>query len=125
MAKTIREANDFLESRSLSPKILYSANLILEEILTNIVKYAFDGEEPRLIDVKVVVEPEQVIIETKDDGVAFDPTLVKSPELKESLMDCEPGGLGIHLVLRTVHEISYRREKARNVLTMRIRLDED
>jgi anti-sigma regulatory factor (Ser/Thr protein kinase) len=40
-------------------------------------------------------------------------------------MDCEPGGLGIHLVLRTVHEISYRREKARNVLTMRILFDQE
>lgn len=125
LARALREANDFLESRFLPANVLYSANLILEEILTNIVKYAFENDEPRLIDVKVFVEPTQVLIETNDDGVSFDPTLLRPPEIKDSLADCEPGGLGIHLVLRTAHEISYRREKARNILTMRIRLDRD
>ena len=47
----IDEAGAFLESQSLQGTTVYRANLVLEEVLTNIVKYAFEDSSVHEISV--------------------------------------------------------------------------
>jgi anti-sigma regulatory factor (Ser/Thr protein kinase) len=120
LIKSSKEVNNFLESQLVSSKIVYKVNLVLEEILTNIIKYAFDDEVEHDIRVLLVLEDTGLIIEFVDDGQEFNPLSVPPPRMKESILESTEGGLGLHLVRQAVESIEYHRDKGRNVLKMTI-----
>jgi anti-sigma regulatory factor (Ser/Thr protein kinase) len=120
LIKSSKEVNKFLESQLVSSKIVYKVNLVLEEILTNIIKYAFDDEGEHDIRVLLVLEDTGLIIEFVDDGQEFNPLSVPPPRMKESILESTEGGLGLHLVRQAVESIEYHRDKGRNVLKMTI-----
>jgi serine/threonine-protein kinase RsbW len=119
----IEEANRYLDSFPLPPRVIYLVNLALEEILTNIVKYAFEDRDEHTVQVALRVKDSEVRIECSDDGRLFDPVAAPAPQLKDSISECREGGLGIHLVRQMVDSMEYRRDSSRNVLTMKIRID--
>ena len=57
-----------------------------------------------------------------DDGREFDPLAVPSPVMKASIEDISVGGLGVHLVRKSVDEIQYSRDRYKNILETRISL---
>lgn len=120
LIKSSKEVNKFLESQLVSSKIVYKVNLVLEEILTNIIKYAFDDKGEHDIRVLLVLEDTGLIIEFVDDGQEFNPLSVPPPRMKESILESTEGGLGLHLVRQAVESIEYHRDKGRNVLKMTI-----
>jgi anti-sigma regulatory factor (Ser/Thr protein kinase) len=120
LIKSSKEVNNFLESQLVSSKIVYKVNLVLEEILTNIIKYAFDDEGEHDIRVLLVLEDTGLMIEFVDDGQEFNPLSVPPPQMKESILESTEGGLGLHLVRQAVESIEYHRDKGRNVLKMTI-----
>ena len=56
-----------------------------------------------------------------DEGMAFDPTAVKTPDLSQSVEDRPIGGLGIQLTRQMVDSLNYERIDGRNILTLRIK----
>ncbi|MGB6064451.1 MAG: ATP-binding protein [Desulfomonilaceae bacterium] len=118
----IDEAGTFLESQSLPGTTVYRANLVLEEVLTNIVKYAFQDSSVHEISVLLAVKDTYLVIRFVDDGREFDPLAVPSPVMKASIEDISVGGLGVHLVRKSVDEIQYSRDRYKNVLETRISL---
>ena len=118
----IDEAGAFLESQSLPGAATYRANLVLEEVLTNIVKYAFEDDSVHEISVLLVVKGTDLVIRFVDDGKEFDPLAVPPPAMKESIEDISVGGLGVHLVRKSVDYIQYSRDQLKNVLETRISL---
>jgi len=120
----IRRVNALLEPRQLPENALYVVNLVLEEILTNIVKYGFDDDEVHDLDVRLLVGAEEISIEFEDSGREFDPLSVSPPPPDESFLDMEPGGRGIHLVRHMSNSMKYRRERDKNILTVSVRLRE-
>jgi len=115
------EATTFLESHGLPEAVLYKAHLVLEEVLTNIMKYAFDDERTHTIGVRVALRPDELSIEFDDDGRAFDPVFLPPPHLGDSIEQARIGGLGVHLVRQTVDSMEYHRESSRNILTTRFK----
>ncbi len=114
------QAEEFMVSHGLPSKVMYIANLALEEILTNVIKYGYADTGEHLITVHVGVEDNELVVEFHDDARPFDPLQVPPPEMKGSIDQCSEGGLGIHLVRKSVKEMEYRYEDGRNVLTVRI-----
>ncbi len=95
--------------------------LILDEMLTNVVKYAHPGEEAgcRLFDVRLRIGEGDVLIEIEDDGVPFDPTVDSSrSDADVPLEDRQIGGWGLSLVRRTADAMSYERAGDRNHVTL-------
>jgi anti-sigma regulatory factor (Ser/Thr protein kinase) len=121
LIELMRSANEFLETHALPPRIMYKANLALEEILTNIVKYAFNDPDDHEIAVLLIVSAQELVMEIVDDGLEFDPLSLPAPEAKNSVLDVEIGGLGVHLVREMMDSISYRRAESKNVLTIALR----
>ena len=81
------------------PDLAFSANLCLEELITNTIQYGLRGESDRQIHVQVSITPEWLEISLKDDAPRFDP-FVEAP-LPDLDLDVEHrpiGGLGVHLV---------------------------
>jgi serine/threonine-protein kinase RsbW len=122
LAALIDKASAFLESQSLPGPAFYKANLVLEEVLTNIVKYAFADASEHEISVLIAVNDDDLMIRFVDDGREFDPLDVLPPAMKESLEESSEGGLGVYLVRKSVNSIEYYRDQSKNVLETKISL---
>lgn len=118
----IERVDAFFQTHPLQPALLYKMNLVLEEILTNIVKYAFDDTEFHEIAVRLTLSNTALTIDFTDDGREFDPCLVDPPRWENFTIDSREGGLGIHLVRSAVTSMTYRRAENRNLLTVRFDL---
>lgn len=63
--------------------------------------------------------PDAIQAEFSDRGGEFDPAVAPVPDLAAPLADRLAGGLGLHLVRRTMGDLQYRRSDGWNHITMR------
>jgi len=108
------------EEWEIPPKVTMELNLILEELFTNVVFYAFDdGSDHEIVITfsRVAANSVQVIIE--DDGREFN-LLEKdtSETVGHSIEERQIGGLGIHFVKQLVNEIRYERRDGKNIVLL-------
>ncbi len=109
--------------------------LALEEMFTNIALHAKPATSPEAgaTPIRVTVSldvrsrdgrdgrdgSDDIVMEIRDTGAAFDPLSAARPDIDASLDDRPVGGLGIHLVREMMTEVRYSREGQENVLRMR------
>lgn len=113
---------EWLEALDIPMELNMPLNLALEEAVSNVMLYAYPGQD----DGKVIVEyvrsrgddEESIIFTITDTGVPFDPTKQKEADITLSAEERAIGGLGIHLVKKLMDEVVYHREETRNVLTL-------
>ncbi len=97
----------------------YAIYLCLEELVTNVINYAWpDGGQHEII-VRLRVDDVSIHVELQDDGIAFDPTKVPEPDTNKPAHERQIGGLGIHLVRQTVNDMFYQRVDERNILLLK------
>lgn len=101
----------------LHPHRLRQLELSLEEVVVNICDYAY-AVPPGEFLVRVLPDEARFVIEVIDEGVPFDPLVVEEPDLRAGVEERPIGGLGILLVRRLMDEVAYRRDGARNILTL-------
>jgi anti-sigma regulatory factor (Ser/Thr protein kinase) len=114
---------EFGEAREIPPKILFGLTLALEECSSNIVNHALKKEPGLKFQVGFSQEGDEIIIELRDSGTEFDPTLA-DPGDGVADDDEPPGGWGIFLVRKYTDELRYVRENGENVLRLIKRLPE-
>lgn len=100
-------------------------NIAFDDLLNNIVSYAYNGSPDLMIDVRIQVGPEFLEAALFDDGPMFDPFSMDAPDTEADLEDREIGGLGVHLVRSMMDEVGYRRVHDRNVVTIKKYLAQD
>jgi anti-sigma regulatory factor (Ser/Thr protein kinase) len=98
-------------------------DLILEEILVNVARYAYSPESGAVEVAYTQVGPHQLLVEIADFGRVFNPLQADPPDLSRGLAERPIGGLGVFLVRSMVDSIAYRREGDRNVLSFTFPLD--
>jgi anti-sigma regulatory factor (Ser/Thr protein kinase) len=108
----------FLSTRGLPDATGNGVNLVVEEMVTNLVKYGYDDAGPHSIDLRVEVGPQAVAVVLEDDGHEFDPRSAPAPDTDRPLEARRPGGLGIALVRRFSSSMDYVRREGRNRLTV-------
>lgn len=108
----------FAEKRNLPGKVTMNINLALEEALSNIIYYAFSDNKKHLINISLSVENKKMTIKITDDGIPFDPTLHKEPDISLAVEDRPIGGLGILLISKIMDTVKYSRDKNLNILTL-------
>ena len=106
----------FLERNKASSDVIFAANLALDEIVTNIIKYGYEDSLTHEIIVRITLVEGSLEIETCDDGKAFNP--FSQPEPDASCAAQEAGGLGIHLVRNMLDACAYDRRDGRNIVTL-------
>ena len=116
------QVESFAKRESLSRDVVFAAKLALEELLTNTISYGYGDKSVQLIEIRLEVRGDQLIIRTVDDGLAFDPRTAKEPNIESSLKDRAIGGLGIHLVKSLMDRVEYRHKDGKNHVTLRKRL---
>jgi serine/threonine-protein kinase RsbW len=120
LMRAIEEVSGFLAEQKAGPRALYTAQLALEEMGTNIIKYGFDDAEQHSIVLQAHCAGELIELRLTDDGHPFDPSTLPDANPRATLEERAPGGWGISLVRKLVTEMNYSREGGRNVVTLRI-----
>ncbi len=116
------QVESFAKRENLSHEVGFAAKLALEELLTNTISYGYGDKNVQLIEIRLEVRGDNLIICTADDGLAFDPRTAKEPDTQSSLKDREIGGLGVHLVKNLMDRFEYRHKDGKNHVTLRKRL---
>jgi anti-sigma regulatory factor (Ser/Thr protein kinase) len=107
---------DFCKKHQLSDDLAFALDLCIEELITNVIKYA---DAKNTIQIDLVLQDGVLILEIRDDGRPFDPTQVPEPDLNVQLEHRAIGGLGIHLVRNYVNSMEYKREADQNITTLK------
>ncbi|MGB6102925.1 MAG: ATP-binding protein [Pusillimonas sp.] len=105
----------------------FKLGLCLDEALTNIVLYGFQGKDKdaadNRIDIAVLQEGSTLVLDISDNGLPFDPTRKQVSSLATSLEDAEIGGHGLRLMRHYLQDIQYRRTAQHNHLRLVAALD--
>ncbi len=93
--------------------------LAIEEIFVNISSYAYhpiEGEAE--VRCEVLEDPLRVIVQFLDGGKPYDPLARGEADTSKEAILARVGGLGIHLVKKTMDDVSYAYEDGKNILTI-------
>ena len=113
---------EFCGQHSLNDDILFTLDLCLEELITNIIKYAHEDRGKHLIHITLEKTENEVLLEIRDNGRPFDPTATAEPDLDVPLEERKIGGLGLHLIRNYVTSMEYTREGGQNITTLKKKL---
>lgn len=113
---------EFLAPHAPSVQAVYALELVLEEVLTNQIKYANADAAGPQNSLTVTLEPGLVLLQFVDSGVAFDPLQAPDPKLPSSIDEARVGGLGLMLVRHFAKSAHYERVDGRNRLTIGVAL---
>jgi anti-sigma regulatory factor (Ser/Thr protein kinase) len=110
--------DDMVQLLNLSSETAYALQLCLEEVVANIVRYAFEPGTAH--DVRIVLrrEAQSLLAEVTDDGRPFDPLARELPQPAKDLASTEIGGLGIKLIRSFADHIVYQRDGSLNRLML-------
>jgi serine/threonine-protein kinase RsbW len=111
------QARRFLLAQGLDETTLHTVELVLEECVTNTLRYGYGETGLRWIELEFVLRPDTVELSIEDDARGFDPLSVPEPELPRTLEEARVGGLGLLMVRRATTELRYARLPGRNRLT--------
>ena len=119
--RAVETLQQFAQARGLPEKTIFSLALALEEAGSNIVNHALLRDEQMTFRVMIEQTGDVFVIELRDHGPEFDPTIAASGR-PQTEHDVPPGGCGIQLIRRSIDESHYRREGGENVLRLIKRL---
>ena len=108
MQRAIDGVDEAIESRPMTAKRKYAIRLALDELLSNVVKYAHDDGLEMGVPCELTI---------RDDGRPFNPLEDAPPPVLDGPIEERPiGGLGLHMIVSMGMKLDYRRENGRNVL---------
>jgi anti-sigma regulatory factor (Ser/Thr protein kinase) len=107
-----------LRAAGVAEDTIGEIELILEEVLVNLISYAYDAEGAGRIEVSAAVQDDAVTFVFRDRGSPFDPLARDEPNLDEPIATRQIGGLGIFLVTELATNVTYERVGDENVLTV-------
>ncbi len=109
--------NDSLEALGCPMKVCMQIDIAIDEIMSNIVRYAY-GENIGKAEIKVEVteQPQSVVITFIDSGVPYDPLKAADPDITLSAEERQIGGLGVYMVKKSMDEVEYKYKDGQNIL---------
>ncbi|MCQ2126173.1 MAG: ATP-binding protein [Bacteroidaceae bacterium] len=111
--EALMQSEDMPADESLQFKL----RLCIEEVVENIVSYAYTGGNG-FLEVATSLDEGVLKLSFKDAGVRFDPLAAEDPDITLSAEDRPIGGLGIFLCKQMMDGMSYSYTDGMNVLVM-------
>ena len=118
-----RAVLEFVAPESLPARTVYRIELVLEEILTNIMRHSLRNAPTAEIALTVTSGSDGVTLTFEDPGPPFNPLEHAEPAAPASIDDARVGGWGISLVRGFADGLHYDRIEGRNALKVRIAAD--
>jgi len=106
-------------------RTLFQLNLVIDELVTNIINYAYRDDAEHWITVIVRFEEGSLVMRVEDDGIPFNPILSEVPDCSCPVERRVVGKLGIHLARQFADGLVYERCGNRNILTLTKRVSKD
>jgi serine/threonine-protein kinase RsbW len=99
-------------------KALYQLQIALDEMVSNVIKYAWPEGGAHNIEIRITIRDGGVEVEIIDDGRMFDPR--DAPKRNKPLpgQRPRPGGVGVQMTKKLVDRINYARIGHRNHTTL-------
>ena len=114
-----------LLSCGCSSRILHQLAVVSDEILSNIVRYAYpagNGTMTFRFETEPAPDaehPASVCLTFVDQGLPYDPLKAPVPDTTLSAAKRKPGGLGIHIAKHMMDDACYEYKDGRNILRLR------
>jgi len=112
----------FVSKNALSDDTGFSLQLVAEEIVTNIIKYAFKDKAAHIIKFEVAIEGKTVHLRFSDDGAEFNPFNAPAPDISLPIEKRPVGGLGLHLVRSLCETVRYSRQDGRSIIDLHLKI---
>lgn len=106
-------------------KLMYNINISIDELLSNIINYAFEDKSTHFINIQLEITNKSFLMRITDDGKAFNPLEIEEPDINASLEERNIGGLGIFIVKNLVDKIEYNRNGNKNILLIEKKIESE
>lgn len=107
------------EELGLSMELQMNLNLVMEEMVSNIIFYAYPEGTDATIEVMAESDGKELTFVLSDQGREFDPTLKVDADVDVNPAEREIGGMGIFIVKNIMNKVTYQRIDGKNLLTMK------
>ena len=101
-----------------APKPMHQLQVAVDEIVSNVIKYAWPGDGRHEIRIRITVDAGKVTIDIADDGRSFDPRDAPPPRLTPPGQRPRPGGVGLHMATQLTDSFDYARVDGWNHSTL-------
>ena len=111
--------NENLEAHDCPLKAMMQIEVVVEEIFTNIAKYAY-GDNVGRAKIKIDIQDQkEVEITFMDTGVPYNPLANADPDVTLSAEEREIGGLGIFMSKQMMDHMAYEYSDGMNILRIK------
>ena len=116
-------AEEELERIGCSMRVITQMSVAIDEIYSNIVKYAYPHVKGSVrVSIHEEEKPHSVSMTFEDSGIPYNPMTNAEPDITLSAEERRIGGLGIFIVKKTMDDVQYHYENDRNIFTIRKKL---
>ena len=119
LARVNQFLDDIAEELGLDMELQMNLNLVLEEMVSNVIFYAYPEGKTAEIELVAETHGKQLTFVLTDRGKEFDPTAKEDANPDVNPMERDIGGMGIYIVKNIMNEVSYQRLEGKNLLTMK------
>lgn len=116
-----RLLSEQLRTWHMSERATYIAELALDELLTNIIRYAYSDKNVHLIGIGLRRDGDIVTLSLDDDGQPFDPISAEPLTQTDQIEDARIGGRGLIMIRKMAHALRYKHHDGRNQLFVDIK----
>jgi anti-sigma regulatory factor (Ser/Thr protein kinase) len=125
LATSLRALEESAVYQQLPPSLRFVTELVLDELVSNTIKYGGPGEHE--IAIAVDWDGEELAIRIEDDALPFNPWEQSAmgdfdeedPEMSaEEIQELKIGGRGLQMLLRATDTRLYERTGGKNIVTV-------
>jgi serine/threonine-protein kinase RsbW len=106
----------------LDGELQMNLNLVLEEMLSNVIRYGQSQQADDSIALKAESNGKEITLTLSDHGIEFDPTAKGDLDTDVNPAERQLGGMGIFIVKNIMDQVTYQRLNGMNVVVMKKKL---
>ena len=125
LEKVAQFIEEISEELGLSMELQMNLNLVMEEMVTNVIFYAYPQDEEADIELLAKSDGKELTFVLSDQGKEFDPTAKEDNDLSVNPAERDLGGMGIFIVKNIMNKVTYQRLEGKNLLTMTKGIEDD
>ena len=118
IASIRNDLKDFADISGIPKSELRQITLVVEELFSKIVRFAFEGKEQQLLEISLSKADREITLEIMDEGDEFNPLETNAEQLMDPA-SIDEGGMGLSLIRAFCDSINYSREEQKNILLIK------
>ncbi len=115
--------NKYISTHALQESLLFSTQLIAEELIVNTINYGYDGDVEQSISLLLSHNSQHITMTFIDRGKEFNPLEQGEARLGIPKEDEAVGGLGVHLIKEMSDLCHYEYVLGENRFTVKLLLE--